>query len=189
MKALAMVLAVGLICGCSSPQEPQQAPDDSEPSAAVVEASEKMMTFHEAPSQAAFSQIVAAHDETVQWMERHGPPDAAAHTERVLQAFVAFAWKKHGYAGSMISPEEMNRIVESVTTMEPSAAGDIDLLWSSFFATGEAQYLDRIADAARDADPMVAGAARWSLKSNYEQQQAVRSHFDARPEKKSAFLE
>lgn len=187
----ALVLALGMLCACSSQQQqeqPQEA-DDSEPSAAVIEASEKMMTFHEAPSQFAFSQIVTTHDETVQWMERNGPPDAAAHTERLLQTFTAFAWKKHGYTGSMLSPDQMNAIVESTTKMEPAEAGDLDLLWSAFFATGETQYLDRITDAARAADPMVAGAARWSLKSNYEHQQSVRAHFDAQPEKKRAFLE
>ena len=48
-------------------------------------------------------------------------------------------------------------------------ATHLDALWASFYASGDAAYVEKIAAHADGNDPLTLGAARWSLDSNMRQ--------------------
>lgn len=62
-----------------------------------------------------------------------------------------------------------------IATMPIQAPDHLDMLWGAFFATGDQAFVLRIIEAlGREAnDPVLAGAARWSLKSNAWQHSKV----------------
>ena len=184
MKTLAIILAAGFICGCAStPRGDRELPPK------IMQASERIMGFHENPSPQAFNEIIASHRSTLRWCRRNGKPGNAEHTRRLFQVFVSFASKQYGYNGSPYPEEVMAQVVNSVLTMKVASPDDLDVLWAAFFATGDNQHLDRLADAAMSSDnTLLADAAKWSLNSNYRQHPAVQQYFDQRPEKKGAII-
>ncbi len=184
MKTLAIILAAGFICGCASaPRGSRELPPE------LLQASERIAGFHENPSPQAFNEIIASHPKTLRWCERNGKPGDAEHTLRLFQVFVSFASKQYGYNGSPYPEEVMAQVVSSVLTMKGASPDDLDVLWAAFFATGDNQHLDRLADAAASSDnALLADAAKWSLNSNYRQHPAVQQYFDQRPEKKGAII-
>ncbi len=50
----------------------------------------------------------------------------------------------------------------------------LDMLWSAFFATGDEKPVLRILSALDSPDPVVSGAAQWSLASNAQRHPIVR---------------
>jgi hypothetical protein len=66
-----------------------------------------------------------------------------------------------------------------------ASPGQLDELWSSFFATGDPRYVVRVASALElleEADPrtkVIGEAARWSLRSNAESHPRVREALEA----------
>jgi hypothetical protein len=58
-----------------------------------------------------------------------------------------------------------------LTSIEMRQPVELDMLWASFFATGDARYVVRVSEAlasspGQRSDAIVAAAARWSLTSN-----------------------
>ena len=149
---------------------------------------EKQMAFYENPSQETFSEIVASQKAFMEWASENVSPDSAEHMDRLFRTFASFAWKKGGYAGSSFSEKEMNGVVRSVSKGKIRTPEDLDALWAAFFATGEEEYLDRLSDATSVRNPIIAGAARWSLNANYSQRTAVKEYFDRQPDKKAAVI-
>jgi hypothetical protein len=147
----------------------------------------RLMEFSEAPSQHSFDAIIAEHVEVLQWLKT-GEPMEVEHNERIFKIFLAFVWKKFSYSGAPISENEMEHIFNSLRTLQISSPSDLDQLWAAFFATGEERYLDSLFSAATSSDMMIAGAAKWSLNSNYRQLEAVRKYFDERPDKKTGLI-
>ena len=66
--------------------------------------------------------------------------------------------------------EELRRdVAPDLTTLQPGQAVELDMLWASFFATGDTRYVGRIIDLlppGRDWNATLAAAARWSLTAN-----------------------
>jgi|GEM_PF-1527208 len=184
MKILTTILAAVLICGCAStPQGGRELPPE------IIQASERIASFHENPSPQAFNAIIASHAKTLRWCKRNGKPGDAEHTARLFQVFASFASKQYGYNGSPYPEAVMNQVVESVLAMKVASPDDLDVLWAAFFATGDSQHLDRLADAAvSSSNALITDAAKWSLNSNYRQHPAVTQYFDQRPEKKNAII-
>ncbi|HEY0031310.1 MAG TPA: hypothetical protein VGC65_11165 [Bacteroidia bacterium] len=83
--------------------------------------------------------------------------------------------------------------VDSVYAKTPLSPAYNDMNWSSFFATGEVKYLDRIinnihlSDDRIDRTLFLTGAsAKWSLCSNARQDQLVKEHLaSSKVEKKN----
>ena len=159
-----------------------------DPPPELIAATEKQMGFYENPSQETFTEIVAAQNGFMQWGRDNLPPDSVEHMDRLFRTFVSFAWKKGGYAGSPFSEKEMNGIVKSVSKGKIRTPEDLDALWAAFFATGEENYLDRLTDATSVRNPLIAGAASWSLNANYRQRPAVKEYFDRQPGKKETVI-
>ena len=183
MKRKSLFLTFGLAYVCSLASALAQ-----EPPPELMAVTEKQMGFYENPSQETFTEIVAAQNDVMQWASDNLPPDSAEHMERLFRTFVSFAWKKGGYAGSPFSEKEMSGIVRSVSKGKIRTPEDLDALWAAFFATGEEEYLDRLFEATSAQNPIIAGAAKWSLNANYRQRTAVKEYFDRQPDKKEAVI-
>ena len=183
MNKYALVCAMFLIGGCVSvPQDPHAPP------AAIVEASNKIMNFYEAPSPQVFAEIIAVKDASVQWAKENAPHGGADSIERSSRVFISFVWKKHGYSGSPYSENAMNDTVTYIQELKVTDPGELDALWAAYFATGDEQYLDKLAKAADSRNTCIAGAAKWSLDANYHQRKSVRQYFNQRPEKKKKII-
>ena len=183
MKRKSLFLIFELVYGCLlAPALAQDPPPE------LMAVTEKQMGFYENPSQEAFTEIVAAQNDVMQWTRDNLPPDSVEHMDRLFRTFVSFAWKKGGYAGSPFLEKEMNGIVKSVSQGKIRTPDDLDALWAAFFATGEEKYLDRLTDATSVRNPLIAGAANWSLNANYRQRPAVKEYFDRQPGKKEAVI-
>jgi len=183
MKRKSLFLIFGLVYGCLlAPALAQEPPPE------LVAVTEKQMGFYENPSQETFAEIVAAQNGFMQWARENISPDRVEHMDRLFRTFVSFAWKQGGYAGSPFPEKEMNGIVKSVSKEKIRSPEDLDALWAAFFATGEEKYLDRLTDAASVRNPIIAGAAKWSLNANYRQRPAVKEYFDRQPGKKEAII-
>ena len=183
MKRKSLFLTFGLAYVCSlAPALAQEPPPE------LMAVAEKQMGFYENPSQETFTEIVAAQNDVMQWTSDNLPPDSVEHMDRLFRTFVSFAWKQGGYAGSPFPEKEMNGIVKSVAKGKVRSPEDLDALWAAFFATGEENYLDRLTDATTVRNPIIAGAARWSLNANYRQRPAVKEYFDRQPGKKEAVI-
>ena len=84
-----------------------------------------------------------------------------------------------------------------LTTLDARSPVELDMLWASFFATGDDRYVLRViralSAAPQDKSPaIVAAAARWSLTANARQHSAVldvcRKEMPRQPEAVAAVL-
>lgn len=142
------------------------------PTAGAV--SKRMMSFYLHPSQAEFAAIQEGIEKN--------RADFAGH-ELVVATFLARVHAKHGWplvelgdlsrdarAIAARDSSDLSRYVHDDSQVDPAK---LDVWWTSFFATGDTDYLERIIEQVGDLDAasgagdlLVMGAANWSFTSN-----------------------
>ncbi len=153
--------------------------------------SEALMGFYQAPSPERFDAIQAGLAANLAAFET-GKDGVATPTA----TFLARVHQKHGWplrdVGGLdelarsIAGRDGSEIALFVNDDGWVTPSKLDVWWSSFFATGETRYIDRIVAQLRDpaevkADPtapshLVAAAASWALGANARQHPTVMAH-------------
>jgi hypothetical protein len=113
-----------------------------------------------------------AHWEALQVLWLVNTPASLALLRSVPQTWPGFA---HGE----VVKELLGTPAKDVTASRPESPTDLDMLWLTFFATGDALPLKRISsvlefpEQIQMDDVLLADAARWSLTSNAKQHPRV----------------
>lgn len=128
-------------------------------------------------------------------------PEKIAHWCRVVEnmsssqrASIAWSFKQAGNLDTRctegLTADDLSKLQAtkpySPLSQKPTTPGDLDLLWAVFMATGNERAVDLIIEVLAlplpDKSPpgsvialLLNGAAKWSLRSNARQHQAVRN--------------
>lgn len=71
------------------------------------------------------------------------------------------------------NPDYATRKPVSLLDARLRHAGDLDMMWGAFSASGNVAYVKKLIDAMDGMDPVTRGAAEWSLRSNMVQHELV----------------
>jgi hypothetical protein len=185
---IAVPVTMLLLCGCSSTSgQPAAVPPTAvAPALSLAELSLRISTFHSSPTQASFSAILGSFQ-----LLSQDRADAALMATFIVFATERFHLSTEGEPDSL--PLTVFRSLSSATLLRwldhPATSPEKnDVLWMGFFATGDEQYLDRLAAIATSFDPtrrtgdravvidLAAASALWSYKSNAAQWPEVHAH-------------
>ncbi|MCX4187826.1 hypothetical protein [Methylophaga sp. OBS4] len=151
----------------------------------IEELGQRMTFFYSKPSKAEFDAIQVGISINLKELST-----GTEETAKLMAVFLGKVQMKHGWsimdlgmlddgARSIAARDksEFSRFVWNDAQISPTR---LDIWWTSFFATGDTGYLDKIIDQVGDLDAqsgaaniLVMGAANWSFESNCRQHQAV----------------
>ena len=143
----------------------------------------KITTFYKNPTQEVFSSISNVietnNDFIMKTSEKSG-------VHFVLATFIARASSKNEFeisgegeilklAKDIATNNQENDVAKAINDNENVTPRKLDLWWTSFYATGETDYLDRILAQLNSEDPLLQELAAWSFKSNCKARPDVKS--------------
>jgi len=151
--------------------------------------SDTMTHFYTSPSQTAFNSF----QESAQTLSDTLQSDKLKKLEPLITVMIARIAEKHNWSiqdgyfadNARNILKEGSKSANYIQNDQIVNPQKLDIWWTSFFATGEEQYLEKILVYAGEEMPkdelkqaMLIGAATWSFNSNCEQHPAVKAFID-----------
>jgi hypothetical protein len=107
----------------------------------------------------------------------YGDSSSWDHFTRTETTFYSLVFDRFGF----LVNDKVNKNITAdfIKSLKVNYSGDLDVYWTAFFATGDMVFFNLVYNNINHSDPLISGAAKWSVMANYKQHPRIKVAVDS----------